>query len=79
MKQEAALASKLTTKYQATIPEKVRKLLGLKGGDVIGFTLRKKAVTIKKLSPVDFKFAKSLESTLSEWNSEHDEEAYRDL
>ncbi len=73
------LASKLTTKYQTTIPEKVRKFLGLKQGDILAFEIQKKTVTIKKASPVDLQFAKSLEHTLSEWDSKNDEEAYRDL
>ncbi len=73
------LASKLTTKYQTTIPEKVRSLLGLKKGDFVAFEVKKNQVILKKVSPLDIQFAKSLESTLSEWNSEHDEEAYRDL
>lgn len=72
-------ASRLTSKYQTTIPEKVRKFLDLKKGDLIAFDIKKKAVTLKKISPVDLKFAKSLEGTLSEWNSKNDEEAYRDL
>lgn len=72
-------ASRLTSKYQTTIPEKVRKFLDLKKGDLIAFDIKKKAVTLKKIFPVDLKFAKSLEQTLSEWTSENDEEAYRDL
>lgn len=73
------LASKLTAKYQATVPEKVRKALGLKKGDLIAFDIKKETVILKKVSPLDVQFAKSLEGTLEEWNSENDEEAYRDL
>jgi AbrB family looped-hinge helix DNA binding protein len=73
------LASKLTAKYQATVPEKVRKLLGLKKGDLIAFDIKKSKITLKKVSPIDLQFAKSLETTFSEWNSKNDEEAYRDL
>lgn len=73
------LASKLTSKYQATVPEKVRKILDLKKGDVIAFDIHKNTITLKKASPLDLQFAKSLEGTLSEWNSKDDEEAYRDL
>ena len=71
--------SRLTSKHQTTVPEKIRKLLGLRKGDLVGFDIRKKVVTLKKVAPIDLKFAKSLETTLSEWNSENDEEAYRDL
>ena len=31
--------SKLTTKYQATVPTSVRKVLQLKAGDMLGFEI----------------------------------------
>lgn len=71
--------SHLTAKYQATIPAKVRDELGLKKGDAVVFELKGKSVSIKKATPMDLRFAKALESTLSEWASPNDEEAYRDL
>ena len=72
--------SKLTTKSQATIPEKIRKILGLHPGDSVAFEVdENKKVLIRKATPIDFEFAKALEGTLSEWSSENDEEAYCDL
>jgi len=71
--------SKLTSKYQATIPEPVRKMLHLKAGDAIAFDIEDNAIYIRKARPVDFAFAKCLESTMTEWVSEADEEAYREL
>ena len=71
--------SKLTRKYQATIPEAVREKLDLHAGDVIAFEIEHDAVMIRKVQPIDTAFAKALVGTLSEWASEHDEEAYRDL
>ncbi|OGQ94626.1 MAG: AbrB family transcriptional regulator [Deltaproteobacteria bacterium RIFOXYD12_FULL_57_12] len=71
--------SKLTTKYQATIPDPVRKILHLNAGDAIAFDIENNSVRIRKARPVDMAFASSLEGTLSEWASEADEEAYRDL
>ncbi len=72
--------SKLTTKSQATIPEKIRKILGLRPGDSVAFEVdEKKRVLIRKATSIDFEFAKALEATLSEWSSENDEEAYCDL
>ncbi|MDO8519355.1 MAG: AbrB/MazE/SpoVT family DNA-binding domain-containing protein [Deltaproteobacteria bacterium] len=73
------LHSRLTSKFQATVPLKVREKLGLKKGDLLEFTVRKGAVTLKKATPADLAFTKALQSTLSEWESENDEEAYRDL
>lgn len=72
-------ASKLTSKYQATVPKNVRDFLGLEKGDLIGFDVKKGQVTVRKISPMDWQFARSLETTFSEWQSENDEEAYRDL
>jgi len=71
--------SKLTKKYQATIPEPVRRRLHLEAGDVIAFDIEGDNVHLRKARPMDLAFARSLEGTLSEWASEADEEAYRDL
>ena len=71
--------SKLTKKYQATIPEPVRKILHLGSGDVIAFDIEDDGVHVRKARPADIMFAKALEDTMSEWASAEDEEAYRDL
>ena len=71
--------SKLTKKYQATIPEPVRKLLHLESGDEIAFDIEHNDVHLRKARPVDLAFAQSIEGTLTEWATEADEEAYRDL
>jgi AbrB family looped-hinge helix DNA binding protein len=71
--------SKLTKKYQATIPEPVRRLLHLEAGDAVAFDIEGDDVHLRKARPVDLAFTQSLEKTLSEWVSQADEEAYRDL
>lgn len=72
--------SKLTSKSQATIPEKIRKILRLSPGDSVAFEVdENNKVMIRKANPIDFEFAKALEGSLSEWLSKNDEEAYRDL
>jgi len=72
--------SKLTSKNQATIPAKVRIILDLKSGDHIGFEVRDDgSVIVKKVMPFDVEYAKALNSTLSEWSSQNDEEDYSDL
>lgn len=73
------LASKLTSKYQATVPLAVRRLLGLKKGDFLAFDISKREVKIRRATPADVAFLKSLEHTLSEWESPEDEAAYHDL
>lgn len=71
--------SKLTTKYQATIPEPVRTVLHLEAGDAVAFDIEDDTVVLRKASPVDLAFAQGLQGTLNEWTSQADEEAYRDL
>ncbi|MCF6290091.1 MAG: type II toxin-antitoxin system PrlF family antitoxin [Desulfobacterales bacterium] len=75
-----AVMSKLTSKSQATIPGKIRKLLGLRPGDAVAFEVTEnQKVMIRKATPIDLEFAKALVGTFSEWSSQYDEEAYRDL
>ncbi len=71
--------SKLTKKYQATIPASVRQLLHLDAGDEIAFDIEDDDVHLRKARPIDLAFAQSLEGTMNEWSSEADEEAYRAL
>jgi AbrB family looped-hinge helix DNA binding protein len=69
-------ASKLTVKYQATVPKEVREFLGLSSGDGIQWEIEDGQVVVKKLSKLDLEWQKSVEMTLSEWNSPEDDEAY---
>ena len=71
--------SKLTRKYQATIPEPVRRLLQLEAGDAVAFDIADSTVQLRKARPVDLVFAQGLEGTLTEWDSPTDDAAYNDL
>ena len=71
--------SKLTKKYQATVPEVVRSKLELKAGDVIAFEIDNEIIKIRKAQPIDIEFSSALVPTLTEWESQNDEEAYNDL
>ncbi len=72
--------TKLGNKFEAIIPAEIRKILGLKRGDVILFSITKsKAVEISKASTSDLEYLKSLEKTLGEWESEEDEKAFHSL
>jgi len=72
-------SSKLTSKYQTTIPAPVRNLLHLEAGDSIVFDIEDNHVNIRKAQTIDLVFAQSIEGTLGEWTSIEDEEAYREL
>jgi AbrB family looped-hinge helix DNA binding protein len=71
--------SKLTKKYQATVPKAVRKKLDLNAGDIIAFEIDNDIIKLRKASPIDIEFTNALVPTLNEWNSQNDEEAYNDL
>ena len=73
------LASKVTSKFQTTIPSDIRKQLGIKQGDMVAFEIENGKVVLRRVSPVDIEYVKALAGSLSEWASENDEEAYRDL
>ena len=73
------LTSKVTQKYQATIPQAVRNKLAIEKGDRVIFEIEDEKVVLKKLSPLDWEYLESVSATLSEWSSEADEEAYSDL
>ena len=71
--------SKLTSKYQATIPAAVRESLQLQAGDTVAFEIEGDQVVVRKSQPADLGYLKGVEETLSEWGSEADEQAYADL
>lgn len=71
--------SSVTEKFQATIPLKIRDYLHIKKGDKIMFEILHDTVQIRKMLLTDFEYLKSISGTLSEWNSEADDEAYNDL
>lgn len=71
--------SKLTQKGQATIPAAIREKLDLHTGDGIAFEVVNNKVILMKISPFDYEYHKALKSTLSEWDSKEDDEAFHDL
>lgn len=71
--------SRLTEKYQATIPKAVRKVLKLSKGDVVSFRIEKNQVVLQKLPELDVDFYKAQEASLSEWSSPEDEELFQNL
>jgi antitoxin PrlF len=73
------LTSKVTQKYQATIPQVIRKKLEIEKGDRIIFEIDNGQVVLKKLSPLDWEYLESVAQTLGEWSSLADEQAYSDL
>lgn len=71
--------SKLTSKFQATVPLPVRKALHLKAGDIVGFEIEGDEVRLRRATPLDLAFTQALEGTLSEWSSKEDDKAFKGL
>ncbi len=51
----------------------------LKSGDHVAFEVDGGKVIVRKAKPIDWAWSAAVGSTLSEWSSEADEEAFRDL
>jgi len=71
--------SKVSSKYQATIPLTVRQALGIKRGDLIAYEIDNGEVKLRRVTPADVAYSRAVAETLSEWNTETDDDAYRDL
>lgn len=73
-------SARLTSKYQATIPLEIRKHLHLERGDQVLYeVLPDESVVIRKTTSLDLDFFKALNSTMNEWETDQDEQAYKDL
>ena len=71
--------SRLTEKFQATIPLPIRRHLRLAKGDVVLFEIVRDQVVLRRATPLDLAYANAVADTLAEWNSSVDDDAYRDL
>lgn len=71
--------SRLTKKYQTTVPKEIRVFLKLAEGDKVDFEICNNQVIVRKITPLEIEYLQSLESTLQEWDSKEDNEAYNDL
>ena len=72
------ITAKVTSKFQTTIPKKIREKLDIHSNDTIMFEIEDDHAIIRKVNVIDTGYLKALESTLEEWNSEEDS-AYDDL
>ncbi len=71
---------KITAKGQTTIPQNVRAALHVAPGDQIAWEVNPDGTaTVRRVQPGDIEYLRAVESTLSEWASQADEDAYREL
>jgi AbrB family looped-hinge helix DNA binding protein len=71
--------SRLSSKGQVTIPIEVREKLNLEAGDVVVYEIEGERVLLHRAEPFDIAFHAALTSTLDEWSSAEDDEAFGDL
>jgi bifunctional DNA-binding transcriptional regulator/antitoxin component of YhaV-PrlF toxin-antitoxin module len=71
--------SRLSSKGQVTVPLKVREALGLNARDIVAYEVRPEGVVLRRAEPFDLEFHRALSSTLEEWSSPADEEAFGEL
>jgi antitoxin PrlF len=75
-----AVFSKLTAKSQTTVPKEVREALRIGPGDMLVYRIAEGGeVTLARAEKLDLAYLKALESTLSEWSSPEDADAYDNL
>ena len=75
----AVQISRVSSKGQVTLPKRVREAIGVGPGDAVAYDVNKGVVTLRRLEPIDLAFHAAVESTLAEWGSKQDDEAYGDL
>ena len=71
--------SKLTSKFQATIPAYVRNKIGLNQGDRLGFVEEGGKFYLQKLDLSDIEYYKMIDGMLApEWGGREDEATFKD-
>ncbi len=73
------IVSEVTDDGQTTIPRKIRESLHVQAGDSLVYEVEGDAVRIRKASPFDTPWYRSIENTLEEWNSPEDDEVFGGL
>lgn len=71
--------SRLSAKGQVTIPREIRQLLGIQPGDTVTYEVHDGTVMLKRAEPFDVVFHRALSTTLDEWSTPEDDEAFSDL
>ena len=70
--------ARITSRGQTTIPKRIREGANLRAGDVIAFEIEGTHVVVRKVSGRDT-YLQGLSDSMTEWASQEDEEAWRDL
>jgi len=62
---------KISSKNEITVPKEIRERLGIQLGDIIAYDIEDE--------PFDREFHEALATTLNEWSTSEDADAFRDL
>lgn len=62
-----------------TITSEVRKKLGFSGGDTLVYEIIDEGLLVHKVAETKDNYLSAISSTLKEWNSDEDNEAWCDL
>ncbi len=74
------VVGKITAKAQTTVPQEIRNHLRVAAGDALSWEPGPDGTAIvRRVQPVDIEYLRALEATLSEWDSDSDNQAYNDL
>ena len=76
------ITSKLTSKAQTTIPQSVRAALGVAQGDELAYAIEDGRVVLTKAPPRRVRKDDALDdpfATFTEWDSEADRRAFKNL
>lgn len=74
------IIAKITSKGQTTIPASIRDALHASPGDSLLWEMQDDGTArVRRLLPLDVEYLKAVEGTLSEWATNEDADAYRDL
>ncbi len=71
--------SKLSSQGQVTVPKAIRDRLELRPGDLVGYEVVDGQVVLRRIDPLDAAYHAALSTTLEEWDSPEDDEAFGDL
>jgi antitoxin PrlF len=66
--------ARITVKGQLTIPKSVRKTLNISKGDTVIFEEKNGEIVVRKATAIDVAWAKGIQTTLSEWEDEIDDD-----
>jgi len=71
--------SKLSSQGQVTVPKAIREQLALLPGDLVAYEVAGGKVVLTRVDPFDAGYHAALSTTLEEWDSPEDDEAFKGL